>query len=127
MALKKLLTQCSRCDEAEALETLRLNPEIFNDPWGTEGFFTAADQVVHWGDTAIMAASKGGSERLVRELVRLGADVNARRIDDGYEGWDALMYASEKGHAAVVAVLLDNGADPNSRNQECSALGIAAA
>ena len=122
--------------------TLRLNPGIINDPRVGEGFdgylddnddddgdyfYGGGGEWVEQGDTAIMAASKGGSERLVRELVRLGADVNARRIDDSCEGWDALMYASEKGHAAVVAVLLDNGADPNTRNQECSALGIAAA
>ena len=54
----------------------------------------------------------GGSEGLVRELVRLGAEVNARDRD----GIGALIYASSNGHAAVVAVLLDNGAKVNVRN-----------
>ena len=69
-----------------------------------------------------MAASMGGSEGLVRELVRLGAEVNAR----SNEGYDALMDASGNGHAAVIAVLLDNGVDPNSRNEGWTALGLAA-
>ena len=63
-----------------------------------------------------MVASKFGSEGLVRELVGLGADVNARSNGRGYEGWNALMYATRFGHAAGVAVLLDNGADVNARS-----------
>jgi hypothetical protein len=115
-------------NEAEALETLRLNPGLINDPWVGEGFrisdgFLGAGWYVSQGDTAIIAASQGGSQGLVRELVRLGADVNAR---SNVNGWDAVMYASRYGHAAAVAVLLDNGADPNTQSKNCSALGGAA-
>ena len=78
MALKQLLTQCCQANEAEALETLRLHPGIFDDPWGGEEFSVGDDELVRRGDTAIIAASQGGNEGLVRELVRLGADVNAR-------------------------------------------------
>ena len=122
-----------------------------------EGFLHAdGGEWVERGDTAIIVASRGGSEGLVRELVGLGAEVNARDrdgigalmyassrghaavvavlLDNGakvnvrnIKNRDALMYASDRGHAAVVAVLLDNGADPNTRDHNCSALGIAAA
>ena len=70
-----------------------------------------------------MAASVGGSEGLVRELLRLGAEVNAFSAN----GVDALMCASKFGHAAAVAVLLDNGADLNTRDKNWTALGYAAA
>jgi hypothetical protein len=75
------------------------------------------------GNTAIMGASRGGNEALVLELVKRGAEVNAKRED----GRDALMWASYKGHTAVVAVLLNHGADPNTRNEDWTALGLAAA
>ena len=156
MALQQLLTHCIQANEAEALESLFLNPEIVNDPWDEEEFRLGGGQWVHRGDTSIIVASKSGSEGLVREQLRLGAEVNARNIDgigalmwassNGHstvvavlidngaevnarsnEGWDALMYASRFGHAAVAALLLDNGADPNTRNQNCTALGLAAA
>jgi hypothetical protein len=70
-----------------------------------------------------MVASEGGNEALVLELVKRGAEVNARRED----GFDALMRASDYGRTAVVAVLLNHGADPNTRTQHCTALGLAAA
>ena len=82
------------------------------DPWD-EGFLHAGGgEWVERRDSAIIVASRGGSVGLVRELVRLGAKVNARNIKNR----DALMYASWYGHAAVVATLLDNGADPNTRD-----------
>ena len=70
-----------------------------------------------------MLASQGGNEALVLELVKRGAEVNARNK----YGFDALMYASEYGHTAVVAVLLNHGADPNTRSHSWTALGLAAA
>jgi hypothetical protein len=52
-----------------------------NEPWDGEFFYGGNYKHVQRGDTAIIAAqaSQGGSEGLVgSELVRLGADVNAR-------------------------------------------------
>jgi ankyrin repeat protein len=115
-------------NEAEALETLRLNPGFVNDTWDWETFRNGGGEWGEWakdeyqGVTAIMAASFGGSEGLMRELLRLGAEVNAFSAN----GVDALMCASRYGHAAAVAVLLDNGADPNTQSKNCSALGGAA-
>ena len=117
-ALRELLTACRHADQVAALHTLGLHPGLINERWAGESV-----GLVYRGDTAIMMASKGGNEALVLELVKRGAEVNARR--EG--GWDALMYASSDGHTAVVAVLLNHGADPNTRNQRWTALGIAAA
>ena len=122
-ALRELLSACLWADQVAALHTLGLHPGLINEQWAGEEFHVAGGGVVYQGDTAIIAASKGGNEALVLELVKRGAEVNAR---DG-EGFDALMYASEYGHTAVVAVLLNHGADPNTRSQHCTALDLAAA
>ena len=123
-ALRELLTACYRADQVAALHTLGLHPGLINERWAGDGFGVAGSGGgVNRGDTAIMVASRGGNEALVLELVKRGAEVNARNED----GWDALMIASWKGHTAVVAVLLNHGADPNTRNQHWTALGLAAA
>ena len=111
-ALRELLTACRRADQVAALHTLGLHPGLINERWAGDEFYVAGAGWVHRGYTAIIAASEGGNEALVQELVKRGAEVNARR--EG--GWDALMLASAYGHTAVVAVLLNHGADPNTRN-----------
>jgi hypothetical protein len=122
-ALRELLTACRRADQVAALLTLGLHPGLVNEPWAGEHFNIAGAGNVYRGETAIMVASRGGNEALVLELVKRGAEVNAR----GEDGFDALMYASWKGRTAVVAVLLNHGADPNTRIQDWTALGLAAA
>jgi len=122
-ALRELLTACIRADQVAALHTLGLHPGLINERWAGEMFDVAGVEYVFPGDTAIIVASEGGNEAVVLELVKRGAEVNARDEDSR----DALMYASEYGHTAVVAVLLNHGADPNTRNQYWTALGLAAA
>ena len=122
-ALHELLTACLRADQVAALHTLGQHPGLINEPWAGEWFQVASGGLVNRRDTAIMSASKGGNEALVLELVKRGAEVNARLEN----GWDALMYASRYGHTAVVAVLLNHAADPNTRSQNYTALGLAAA
>ena len=123
-ALRELLTACCRADQVAALHTLGLHPGLINERWAGEGFNVASGVgYVNRGDTAIMLAREGGNEALVLELVKRGAEVNAR--SEG--GWDALMIASFYGRTAVVAVLLNHGADPNTRTQHWTALGLAAA
>ena len=121
---RELLFACYRADLAAALHTLALLPGLINERWAGQSFSVAGvNHKVSRGDTVIMVASQGGNEALVLELVKRGAEVNAR--DEG--GLDALMRASSNGHTAVVAVLLNHGADPNTRNQYCTALGLSAA
>ena len=122
-ALRELLTACRLADQVAALHTLGLHPGLVNERWAGRTFHVAGVGNVWRGDTAIMLASKGGNEALVLELVKRGAEVNARNE----HGWDASMIASFYGRTAVVAVLLNHGADPNTRNQYWTALGLAAA
>ena len=57
--------------------------------------------------TALLKAVIEGREAVVRVLVELGADINAR----DREGRTALLHAAIEGHEAVVRVLVELGAD----------------
>ncbi|KAF2174539.1 ankyrin, partial [Zopfia rhizophila CBS 207.26] len=65
-----------------------------------------------YGRTPLLRAAKNGHEAVVRLLVELGADVNARSND----GWMALRWAAENGHEAVVRLLLERGAGVNVKS-----------
>ena len=121
--LRQLLTECIEANQAAALQTLDLHPGLLNKQWGGEDFDIGDDGWVERGDTAILAASAGGSEGLVVELLKRGADLKAR---DEY-GQDSLWLASWKGHVAVATILLGRGCDPDTRSNYMTALGIAAA
>ena len=60
------------------------------------------------GSTAILAASSGGSEGLVVELLKRGADWKARNES----GEDSLYLASCYGHVDIATVLMYCGCDP---------------
>ncbi|MBI4023509.1 MAG: ankyrin repeat domain-containing protein [Verrucomicrobia bacterium] len=64
-----------------------------------------------WGarDRVLMVAAGNGHTPLVRLLMGLGADVNAR---DG-AGMTSLMFAAKSGKADIVRMLLQHQADPN--------------
>ena len=76
------------------------------------------------GITPLMLASAAGRTETVRELVRLGADVNIKA--HRYPGDTALYYAVLNNHPEVIKILLDTGADPHTRMGAYSMLGIAA-
>lgn len=50
-------------------------------------------------------AAYDGNTEAVKEIIRLGADVNAP-----YRGCTALIYALVRGHLEVVGLLLESGA-----------------
>ena len=105
--------------EPQVLAAVGLDRYMLELQWAGDVFFVGdgnGDDGGHVfrGYTAIMAASSGGHAGLVKELVLLGANVNAL---DGY-GQDALIAASWKGRVAVCSVLLDHGAVMTTRNAE---------
>jgi hypothetical protein len=121
--LRQLLTECAEANQAAALQTLDLHPGLLNERWGGEHFVAGDDRYVERGFTALLAASAGGSEGLVVELLKRGADLKAR--DDN--GRDSLFVASWQGHVAIATILLARGCDPNTSSDYWTALGIAAA
>jgi Ankyrin repeats (3 copies) len=120
---RQFLTAYVQANQPAALQTLDLHPGLLNERWRGEEFDVVDDRYVDRGETAILAASQGGSEGLVVELLKRGADWKAR---DEY-GCDALFLASCYGHVVVATVLLGRGCDPNTRSDIWTALGIAAA
>jgi serine/threonine-protein phosphatase 6 regulatory ankyrin repeat subunit B len=68
------------------------------------------------GVTALMAAcdDSTGSPDMIRELVRLGADLNL--VDS--LGRSALMYAVARGHTAIVRALVDAGARVDTQSDD---------
>ena len=72
----------------------------------TDGFVDANSSNSN-GQTALMAASLEGHERIVRFLLKNGANPDRQNKLE----FTALMMASLKGHANVVEELLEHGAD----------------
>ncbi|KAK2870535.1 hypothetical protein Q8A67_024927 [Cirrhinus molitorella] len=93
------------CDEGD-LESAR---RVLEDPGG----FGHVDGTDEEGNTALMFASAGGHEQLVRFLLRKGASVDRRN----HYGWTPLMQAARFGHLTVAHILLENGAEINGRNR----------
>ncbi|XP_016115215.1 ankyrin repeat and SAM domain-containing protein 6 isoform X2 [Sinocyclocheilus grahami] len=103
------------CDEGD-LESAR---RVLEDPGG----FGHVDGTDEEGNTALMFASAGGHEQLVRFLLRKGAAVDRRN----HYGWTPLMQAARSGHLNVAHILLENSAEINGRNRMgASVLSMAA-
>jgi ankyrin repeat protein len=66
------------------------------------------------GATALATAAERGLVDMLRLLLELGAEVNARSVS----GWTALMRACNSGQTDAARCLLDAGADPDMRNDE---------
>ena len=72
-----------------------------------------------WPDsrTALILASEIGAERCVRELIRLGADVDIAKT----QGGTATFYAAMNGHLACLQQLLHAGANVNTPIEKVNA------
>ncbi len=60
------------------------------------------------GQTALQSAASRGDQRIVRLLIRYGADVN---LDLGC--WTPLRWAIQNGHLEIIRILIAAGADVN--------------
>ena len=60
----------------------------------------------------LINAAKGGDIELVKEIIKQGADVNAKNI----KGDTSLIYASMNGHEEIVKYLIYKNADVNVKN-----------
>ncbi len=90
------LTMCflGAIDEERAIALLRANPALHSEKY--------------LGDPWIVVAATKGAELVCRELIALGADVNAEG-----DGAYALERAMESDNLEIASMLLKNGADPN--------------
>jgi ankyrin repeat protein len=61
-----------------------------------------------------MRAALDGQAKIVKALLKDGADVNAK----DHEGRTALMFAAINSHRTTVKILLDQGADVNARAKD---------
>jgi ankyrin repeat protein len=78
---------------------------------------------VRKGETPLMAAAYSSQAAAIRELLKNGAQANARASD----GKTALMFAAGWGNLDSVRALLDSSARPNDRSEErLTALMLAA-
>ena len=109
MAHRTFFENAAQGCATEVINAVALDFDMLDQHWMGNSLYLGEGEervCVHWGYTAIMAASKGGHAGLVKELALLGANMHAR--DTG--GWDALICAAWKGCVAVCSVLLDHGA-----------------
>ena len=67
------------------------------------------DNTDHCNEEALMLASEGGYEPVVKSLLLAGANVNIQDNDE----WTALMKASKNNHITIIHTLLEVGANPH--------------
>ncbi|MDC8014677.1 M56 family metallopeptidase [Tahibacter soli] len=92
---------CSGLLVAFAGVAVATSPSVDFSAWTTPATDTQA--------AALLAAARSGDDEALRRLVRDGADVDARVLDEG----TAMIQAIRAGRSGTVDTLLDLGADPN--------------
>ncbi len=126
--LWQLLTALASADDAEIFDLLAATPALAYAV--SEGGATRASAVEHYlsginhyvyaGDTALHLAAAAHRPQIVRELIRMGADVAAKNR----QGAQPLHYAADglpgslhwrpADQAETIACLIASGADPNA-------------
>ena len=62
--------------------------------------------------TPLQSAAQHGDTWITKELIKRGADVNAKQVE--YKGRTALQWAAQGGHLEIVKLLVDQAADINA-------------
>jgi len=80
-----------------------------------------------YGGTPLHAAASLGQPESIKLLLKYGANINARRTDDGSTPlYVAAFKSGKKGHVEAARVLLENNADVNAKaNNGSTALSVA--
>jgi len=102
---KDLFDACTKGDSDTVIELLNNGNDV-NALWLTENVFW------EYNITYLMAAAMNGHENVVRVLVELGADLEAKDIN----GYTAFMLALFEGQIEVGKVLLSLGCDWEATN-----------
>jgi hypothetical protein len=79
--LRQFLVRCLEADQAGAIALLNASPPLLNETWAGEGVAIGQGRWIRDGMAALHAASWGGSEGLVRELLDRGANLHS--LGDG--------------------------------------------
>ena len=74
--------------------------------------FEATEKLLSAWDSGVVADHS--MQDYIRELISVGADVNARSTD----GWTPLMFAARKSTPEIVQLLLEEGAELEARGRE---------
>ena len=120
--LRQFLSRCREADQAGAIALLNASPPLLSQAWAGGSIAIGQGRWIGEGMTALHAASFGGSEGLVRELLDRGANLHSL----GPYGWTALRYSAREGHVAVATLLLNRGIDLHALNAySCTALHYA--
>ena len=126
--LWQLLRAIASGDSSRASRLLLASPRLASDASAvgatrassTPYFFEEIQHYLYAGDTPLHVAAAAYRSDIARELIRRGADVNARNrrgaqpLHYACEGHPASASWSPRAQAAVIASLLRAGADPNA-------------
>ncbi|KAK4203870.1 hypothetical protein QBC40DRAFT_250714 [Triangularia verruculosa] len=104
---------CIDSDSAIVPSVLRIcNPESESYRAWSDIYWDKSEWYAPSYVTSLVIASHFGHNGIVKQLLEKGADVNARKGDDG---WTPLLLAAQQGHEGIVKQLLEKGADVNAR------------
>ena len=85
--------------------------------WTSVVLFTLSVPLLTFADINedLLMAAQFGSANEVQTLLDAGADVNARIVGGGYDGWTVLIVTAKYRKPDTMRVLLEAGADVNAR------------
>jgi ankyrin repeat protein len=126
--LWKLFTAIASADDGEILDLLAATPAFayaVSEDGATrvsavEHYLSGINHYVYAGDTALHLAAAAHRPPIVRELIRMGAEVAAKNRHDAQplhyaaDGLPGSLHWRPAAQAETIACLIASGADPNA-------------